>query len=564
MKNSAIFALRKRFFATFMKKLLLIFAVFIAVIVGCDRYSAFDRRIATADSLLCVPDSDENCRNAEKAEAILSAINIDSLSDGNLALYSLLMVNARTKNLRQICNDDDSMITHAVNYFEKHPEKNYLARSYLYKGFVKDYIDTTGSGEPLDWYLRGLNLLDSTDSQWRGYAHIRIARYYSSNAFADSIKMISHMRSAIDNYEKSGDILKVEVCCSNLGSYYCASQNDSCLYYANRAIELSRAIHDDYYYSLSNCTLSAYYCNIGDNKKGNDYAKAAASVGEQYFTANQPYYYLACSYLGIGRVDSARYYAERFGTDIPDNAQSLNLKYLLQKKGGHTTDALTTMEEIYRFRTNQLEGNLQRNMMLAELRYDKQKVENEMLAKTNESIRRQLIFVIVGALLLLAILSAWMLIIRQRKHVGALEKKNADLNQQYESEKKAATEMIRRYDAVLSEIKFKGIQRSEENELAKRLPIMTSQQKHKIVDVIRNFMNVKHNGLVDRLKSEGLSDRNIELVSLKAFGMSSKTIASLLGYKDAESVYVTISRIIKRLDANSFNHLIEKFSDRKK
>ena len=145
-----------------------------------------------------------------------------------------------------------------------------------------------------------------------------------------------------------------------------------------------------------------------------------------------------------------------------------------------------------------------------------------------------------------------------------LEKKNADLNQQYETEKKAATEMIRRYDAVLSEIKFKGIQRSEENELAKRLPIMTSQQKHKIVDVIRNFMNVKHNGLVDRLKSEGLSDRNIELVSLKAFGMSSKTIASLLGYKDAESVYVTISRIIKRLDANSFNHLIEKFSDRKK
>ena len=561
MKNSTIFVPRKRFFATYMKSLLLLFAVFIAVIVGCDRYAAFDSRIATADSMLCVPDSDENCRNAEKAEMILSAISTDSLSDRDLALYSLLMVNARTKNLRQIGNGDDSMITSAVNYFEKHPEANYLARSYLYKGFVKDYIDTTGSGEPLDWYLKGLNMLDSTDCQWRGYAHIRIARYYASNAFVDYVKMISHMRSAIDNYEKSGDILKVEVCCSNLGSYYCTSLNDSCLFYANRAIELSRAIHDDYYYSLSNCTLSAYYCNIGDNKKGNDFAKAAASVGEQYFTAKQPYYYLACSFLGIGRVDSARYYAEKFGIDNPYNAQSLNLKYLLQKKEGHTTDALTTMEEIYRFRTKQLEGNLQRNMMLAELRHEKQKVENEMLAKTNESIRRLLIFVIIGTVLLLTALSAWLLILRQRKRVGALEKKNADLNQQYETEKKATTEIIRRYDAVLSEIEFKGIQRSEENELAMRLPIMTSQQKRKIIDVIRNFMNVKYNGLIDRLKSEGLSDRNIELISLKAYGLSSKTIAAMLGYKDAESVYVTISRVVKRLGANSFNHLLEKFSE---
>ena len=544
-----------------MRKILIVIFFTTTIIVGCGRKAGGDCRIAVADSLLCVPDSDGNCENAERAEWILSGVDNDSLNERDRALYSLLMVNARIKNMRDIGEQDDSAITSAAGYFERHNERNYLARSYLYKGFVRVYLDTTSSGEPLDWYLRGLNMLNSGDSFWLGYAHFRIARYYASNAFVDSAKMISHMREALRNYEKAGDLLKVEVCASNLGSYYCTSLSDSCLYFAQKSLDMSQKIHDDYYYSLNNCTLAAYYCNKGNNSKGNEYARAAASVDEHYFTERQPYYYLACSYLGIGRLDSALIYAEKFGADGRLKAKALNIKYLIQKKEGNLDEALKTMEEIYRFRSSQLEGALQRNMMLAELRNEKQKVENAALATANEALKNRSIFIIVAFSFMMLATLGWAIMLRQRKHAWMLAKKNAILTDEMASHKEATSEMARRYDAVMEEIDFKGLSRLETKELGVRVTLMTAEQRRKLVVVIRNFINARYDGIIDTVKADKtLSERNIDLLALKAYGLSSKIIATLLDYKDAKTVYVILNRILKRLGVDSIRALTGKHS----
>ena len=537
-----------RIVLTKMKKLSIIFLIISSVIISCSK-EPIDYRLLEADSLLVAKITENENKRAESAESILTSINPTTLSKRNQAMWSLLTVAAKYRLLRQLGESDDSLISSAVDYFERNSESNYLARAYIYKGCVVSEICHNDSCDASRWYLKGIDELSDTDFFWRGYAHLRLAAFYSTNAFVDSFKLISNYRKALDCFETTHDSARAIMCSFNLGAIYCVSLSDSCLYYCDQSLHDAICRNDTFYQALNYCTLSTYYCNKGKYMEAKQNAQKAIALGENKDLSGQPYYYLACSYLKLGQLDSARIAANKFDAFGETDARHIHLHTLLAEATGNYAEAYNQMKARYKFRTAQLENNIQQNMLSAELRNKNQRLENEALKSKNRWLLLLSAFLGLLSLGIVTYFLSRRRRKRQEKRILTAETLNADLQSLLRDEQNISDEMRRQYELMDSTIRTVVGLGPNVEDVRGVVEALNGIDKKAFITKIKEIDNLRKGNIIKRIEEEypDIKEQDINLLALTIYGFDSITTASLLGFTNRNSVYVIRKRIFQKL-----------------
>lgn len=531
-----------------MKYLSLLFLIVSSIIISCSK-EPIDYRLSEAETLLVTKITENDKKRAESAESILTSITPTTLSKRNQAVWSLLTVAAKYRLLRQLGEYDDSLISSAVDYFEKNSEGNYLARAYIYKGCVISEICNNDSCDASKWYLLGIDELSDTDYYWRGYAHLRLAAFYSTNAFVDSVKLISNYRKALDCFEATKDSTRAIMCSFNLGAIYCVSLSDSCLYYCNKSLHDAISRNDTFYQALNYCTLSTYYCNKGEYLEAKQNAHKAIALGEKNVPSGQPYYYLACSYLKLGQLDSARIATNKFDAFGDTDARHIHLHTLLAEATSNYKEAYNLMKDRYKLRTAQLENNIQKNMLSAELRNKNQRLENEALKSKNRWL------VLLSAFLGLLSLGIVTYFLsrrrrkRQEKRILSAETLNADLQLLLRDEQNISDEMRRQYELMDSTIRTVVGLGPNIEDVRGVVEALNGIDKKAFITKIKEIDNLRKCNIIKRIEAEHpeIKEQDINLLALIIYGFDSITTASLLGFTNRNSVYVIRKRIFQKL-----------------
>ena len=165
--------------------IMVIIAVLVAVVMGCDGSHRYDRRLTAADSLMRTdPDS---------ALAIVGAVDRDSLADeGDRAYRDLLLTQARYRCY--IIATSDSDINRALAYYRSHGgEHEKLTRAYIYKGAVMEEL---GHPDSAMFYYKTAEATAAPDDYFNlGYSNMRIAELYQNDNIKDSI-VLERMKKA--------------------------------------------------------------------------------------------------------------------------------------------------------------------------------------------------------------------------------------------------------------------------------------------------------------------------------------------------------------------------------
>ena len=265
----------------------------VAVVTGCNRAPRYDSRLVAADSLMR--------DNPDSALAIVSAVNIDSLTDeGDHAYRDLLLTQARYKCY--IVATTDSDINRALNYYRRHDnEREKLTRAYIYKGTVMEEL---GHPDSAMLYYKHAETTAATDDYFNlGYCNMRIAQLYQSYYFNDSA-VVDRMRQASRYYKAIGDTSYLITTIGTQGLFPLIVGKDSALALLKKSIDLGEKINSSKRFLYQSKLAGEYYYNK-DFRQAIDLSLNLLKYGAEECNENQFYYYAARSYIELGKIDSA-------------------------------------------------------------------------------------------------------------------------------------------------------------------------------------------------------------------------------------------------------------------
>lgn len=196
----------------------------------------------------CINRSEELARSEElidqhpdSALMLLEAIDPSDLSDRQLARYALLYTKAQYKNYIDASND--SLISIAVDYYEKNGSEEDKFYAYLYQGIVRywiaDYQKATVS------LLRSLRNTDSINDHYsKGQMFTYLALSNSSQQCSDDalyaeMAFQEYHQGNLDNYAASA---LVTLAVAKLR----AQEYDTCRYYLDESIAIAQRMNDDF------------------------------------------------------------------------------------------------------------------------------------------------------------------------------------------------------------------------------------------------------------------------------------------------------------------------------
>ena len=265
--------------------------------------------------------------------------------------------------------------------------------------------------------------------------------------------------------------------------------------------------------------------------------------------SGQPYYYLACSYLKLGQLDSARIATNKFDAFGDTDARHIHLHTLLAEATGNYKEAYNLMKDRYKLRTAQLENNIQKNMLSAELRNKNQRLENEALKSKNRWL------VLLSAFLGLLSLGIVTYFLsrrrrkRQEKRILSAETLNADLQLLLRDEQNISDEMRRQYELMDSTIRTVVGLGPNIEDVRGVVEALNGIDKKAFITKIKEIDNLRKCNIIKRIEAEHpeIKEQDINLLALIIYGFDSITTASLLGFTNRNSVYVIRKRIFQKL-----------------
>lgn len=558
------------------KRILFAYFLLAVIAVSCG-HNDIDCRLFTADSLLQIPDNQREYVNNQKAFAILSEIDIDSLvGNRNKALYSLLITQSRIKRLDSITETDMKVIDIAIDYFSRHrDDSNYYPRALMAKGYVLELttdINSTGLVS-IRLYNEALKELKTDEHYWRGFGLLKLAELSNSNNNANHNTTRELYAQALSEFEKSGGLIKQAYCHYKIAAQYYSQLNDSGLIHSRKSLEIGRQLNDNEFIS-TNCTdIASYYLNVLKPDSALYYAKIAIATDDYPHTTHGGWPMLATAYSRLGMPDSAEWAAKKVRT-LPKSAlKIISLENVAESKRDYL-DALVQMKYYYLFNDSVLRTEIQANMAKAN-----ELIENERLNAEKTELSRK-IYGYAVALTVLAFLAAVLVIIMQRRKLAyrralidaerlrndrdTLEKMNRLL-----IDKKAVSES--RYVA-LSEFVNRRLEHT--NALVEKLTInnkyVTIKDKmllHTIVSEedgamshLREYVNLTHDNLIKRITAEypNLTSKDIDLICMTLCGFSTLSIQSVLNYSYDKGVFNARRRVLKKMGMNSMDDLVGK------
>ncbi len=363
-----------------------------AALTACNRTN--DRLIGRAAALI---DS-----HPDSALAALDYVDRSRLGSGRrLATFAMLYAQARDKNY--FYDTDDSLISVAADYFDRHGTADEAMKAHYYKALTLYYGNDDHSA------VSEIRLADemsrsSDDTFLKGKINELIADiYHQSYNISESIP---YRKKSVEYFMQSGKLDFYFYAVKNLAVSYLDNGN----YYEGMKLlketDISPMHQDSTFMCLYHLTgmMLSNAADIPDEAL-RSYHEASKFINRKMIPfVNYPQ--VALAYLKNGMTDSARHYLEIAAERDRANNDSLNgvfhhVRRLYFEKLGYTDSAFLELKSQFRIQNVKLDKVLNQNVAISDRDYFTKKSEAEKVKAYNE--RRLSTIIIVTIILVLAI-----------------------------------------------------------------------------------------------------------------------------------------------------------------
>lgn len=237
----------------------------------------------------------------------------EKLSQGDYALWCLLITQARDKNY--ITHTSDSLINIAVNYFSKKGDPSRMAQSYYVQGRVEN--DLESYEKALTAYLNARRYVQQTGHD---RLNARINNHLGSLYWAQGFYLKSKIcyEQALSSFVKGNDTTGTVNALRNIGdSFYALEQNDSALFYLNKAYLLANEGNVNSQKAYVFAYLGNIYEALGDFQRALYYNLQSLDYPYDKNFKYSRFYAIAELYDELQRPDSAFFYAKK-ALESPD------------------------------------------------------------------------------------------------------------------------------------------------------------------------------------------------------------------------------------------------------
>lgn len=460
----------------------------------------------------------------DSALQILQHLSPDKYkSDGNRALYGLLMIQTLDKKLLPL--QPDSLLNFALAYYQEHPDKNRLASCYFYKGRLYKY--SFQYEQAMNFYLKALDeAKNSGNSLLLGRINLDLGEIYSiQKDFVLSRKKFqlaySYFTTAKSQFYAFYTLLSIGE------TYHYAKEYTIAQSYYQRILNQAKD-------SLEKGSLyQDMGINFYDFKKydsANYYFRKILNYPYIKNNKSLRYLYLSNIYFDSKQYDSAFTYAGnalKYTPDINTRRECYRVMTNCEFANGHTLDVTIYMNEYVRLGDSVRKIAAQtRGSYIETMHSTRQEVE-----------KKQSWLWYMGAILLIVIIvSVRVYMVKHRKDLHELQL--SEENGQIQRADIRREVMLKHRDALLRKIEDRKSSHTEE--WKKASPAERERIDRKMYEELLHLNDIEFfykemdtvlNNMVTKLQTRyQLNQKEIQWCCLYLLNISNQDIMMLLDY----------------------------------
>ena len=517
-----------------MRKLLYILLSFLLLtaVTGCRHVS--DKRLVLADTLMWV--------NPDSSLAILNAINRDSLtSKEDLAYHAILLTQAQFR-----CNiplTSDTLISKAVDYYSDNHNREHYTRALLYKGGA--YEDMGKPIEAMKWYKQAEDNADTTDYRNLAQINMRMGMLYYKNYASNNLDLEKN-KNALYYYEKLNDKKMIIVSLLNTANNLRFTDSEGANEYYNRAELLAKENDDSINLYSIYINRSVLYLKDSIYKKAKDYSIKAWNIASG-FKENCDYYILGRIYARLGVLDSAEFYMKQpivdENTDYDNVLRYRCMMDIELLKNNYSN--YNKFNKIYIYLVDSIEhNNIKYKLLEEEKKFERTMTHNN---KLKISLLSNWVNWTAKLICVLLVVFSFFYFRKQQNTKKLIEEIKNEHTSNYNSLKEdiekldnGFSRMMKSQINVFQEIMasaYKPNDDSSDYKITHKIKSIDDSNTE-FWDGLRNYLNLRYNGIIDKLSSEypSLTDSDINFIGLMCCDFSDAAIAVCKGYRNSDSV----------------------------
>ena len=381
----------------------------ILFLAACGQRGQYDAQFAQIDSLADVRPKEADSLLQTLAPAMAKATEADTMC------YALLRLKTDDKLYRDITDRRD-LAMRLVDYYEHH-NKSLLPTALFYAGRV--CADLGDAPQALEYYQKTLETLPvDSNTKLHDLIHTQIGYLFNYQGFFDDA--INHFQSALHWSELGHDTTAQIFNLRDIGvMYYMKNNIDSSHVYYQKALRLCLLSGKE---DMRIGIMSQIARNLNMRQQ---YGKALEFIRPALVNADSTnisgFYSIASeAYLGVGMIDSARYYADKLC--IFGNVYGKRWAYevLMQVNGqnGNIPSAIDNLNKykVYDDSVHRLDNAAIVKRMDAMYNYQLHQKEADRLRIDNER-KKKIIYMGLAAFLVLALFTTFVILYNRYKRM---------------------------------------------------------------------------------------------------------------------------------------------------
>ncbi|MCM1355874.1 MAG: hypothetical protein NC212_05675 [Staphylococcus sp.] len=488
----------------------------------------------------------------DSALTLLRALGPDDCrGDRQRAMYHLLLTQAESKLFMEI--PDDSVVSLAIDYFDRIGDKYHLMMAYHYQGQINSDLGNHPKG--LFASMLAYDLAVELDEKF----WIAISARTISNIYHETFNGLEDIRFAhieYDNFKAINKQPHTNYALMNLAkAYFMDEKYDKTLSYSKEALDSAYVCNDDFLKAEALRTMGVSYMSKDDYDES---IKAFGEVCHLSSAEAEDSIYLAISYIKNGLFRSHRDFID----SVPESdRKSLNLwlqyeKYLALDS---IEKALVVVKERDSERGKLVQSMYTRNISGTVLNYHEY---NTVLKNAQlRASRVKLYSVIAGCLIICVIVVV--VIFRYRARQRILMDSNVEIAHKFQKLIATKEDSFRETVQALFEDRFKELDNlcrifyeNPNSSIAKKrisdevesLINHISKDKDKYLELI-SYADKHYDGMVTKFYSEfpRLKDVDYRMFLYSILGFSNSAIALFLGEDRMSAIYSRRKRLKNRI-----------------
>ncbi|MDL2266218.1 tetratricopeptide repeat protein [Parabacteroides sp. OttesenSCG-928-G07] len=230
-------------------------------------------------------------------------VNPNMLSNQQYADWCLFITQARDKNYVE--HTSDSLVRHAMEYYEKHDNKDRLMMAYYYMGLISQDMQLAPRAQ--DYYKKALEVgRNSEDYSTRALICNNLGTLYTYQYAYDLA--LPYLKEAYGYYEKLNDTEGLSFVLRDIARvHHQTEQLDSALYYYQQATTYA---HPNSHSSALR-ELAGVFIDKKEYEKAMLHIQKSIEITSDTIDLYPAYLILGNLYLETGFIDSAKYYLNK-------------------------------------------------------------------------------------------------------------------------------------------------------------------------------------------------------------------------------------------------------------